>query len=94
MYWVLFPIEDLRLAVETAKGIFTKERIERQLACQSSSTPCMNVRDGPNSKKVVTFEMQDRLDDKIDKLTSMMSKLTVQGNNQIKPFKPRIQGKR
>ena len=34
----------------------------------------MNVRDGYNSKKVVTFDMQDRLDDKIDKLTSMMSK--------------------
>ena len=37
----------------------------------------MNVRDGYNSKKVVAFDMQDRLDDKIDKLTSMMNKLTA-----------------
>ena len=37
LYWVLFPIEDLRQAVETAKRILTKEKIDRQLAGQSSS---------------------------------------------------------
>ena len=26
LYWILFPIEDLRQAVETAKGILTKEK--------------------------------------------------------------------
>ena len=50
----------------------------------------MNVRDGYNSKKVVTFETQDRLDNKTDKLTSMMSKQTAQGSNQNKQFKPKI----
>ena len=39
LYWVLFPIEDLRLAVETSKSILTKEKIDRQLAGQSSSMP-------------------------------------------------------
>ena len=35
------------------------------------------------------------LDDKLDKITSMMSKLTAQGNNQNWPFKPKMyQGKR
>ena len=38
LYWVLFPIEDLRQVLETAKRIFTKEKIERQLVGQSSST--------------------------------------------------------
>ena len=46
LYWVLFPIEDLRLAVEKAKRILTKEKIDRQLAGQLSSTPFMNIRDG------------------------------------------------
>ena len=32
LYWVLFPIEDLRQAVRTAEGILTKEKIDRQLA--------------------------------------------------------------
>ena len=36
LYWVLFPIEDLRLAVETAKRILIKEKIDRQLVGQSS----------------------------------------------------------
>ena len=62
---------------------------------QSSSIPFMNIRDGYNCKKNVSYDTQDRLDDKIDKLTSMMSKLTAQGSNQNKPFQPKIyQGKR
>ena len=43
LYWVLFHVEDLRLAVETAKRIHTKEKIDRQLVGQSSSTPVMNI---------------------------------------------------
>ena len=34
--------------------------------------------------------MQDRLDDKIDKLAFMMSKVTAQGDKQDKQFKPQI----
>ena len=58
--------------------------------------PVMNIQDGYNSsKKVVTFDTQDRLDDKVDKMTSMMNKLTAQGSNQNRPFKSKIyQGKR
>ena len=44
LYWVLFPIEDLRQVVETAKRLLTKEKIDRQLAGQSSSTPFMSVK--------------------------------------------------
>ena len=46
LYWVLFPIEDLRQAVETAKRILMKEKIDRQLAGQSFSTPFINIKDG------------------------------------------------
>ena len=31
LYWILFPIEDFRQTVETAKGILTKEELDRQL---------------------------------------------------------------
>ena len=34
--------------------------------------------------------MQNSLDDKIDNLTSMMSKLTAQDNDQNKQFKQKI----
>ena len=29
LYWVLFPIEDLGVAVDAAKKILTKEKIDR-----------------------------------------------------------------
>ena len=45
LYWVLFPIEDLGVAVDMAKRMLTKEKIDNQLAGQSSSTPFMGVRD-------------------------------------------------
>ena len=76
-------IEDLRQAVETAKRILTKEKIDKQLAGQSPSTPFMSIKDEYNSIKV-TLDMQDSLGDKIDKLTLMMSKLTAQDDNQNK----------
>ena len=62
---------------------------------QSSLIPFMNIRDGYNNKKVVTFDTQNRLDDKIDRFTSIISKLTAQSSNWNKPYKPKIcQGKR
>ena len=88
-----FLIEDLRLVVETAKMILTKEKIDRHLSGQSSLTPFMSIKDGYSSKKVA-FDMHDSLDDKIDRLTSMMSTLTAQDDNLNKHFKPKIyQGK-
>ena len=39
LFWILFPIEDLRQAVETAKRILTQEKVDKQLSGQSSSTP-------------------------------------------------------
>ena len=67
----------------------SNKRTDRQLAGQSSLTQCMSIKDEYISKKV-TFDMQDSLDDKIDRLTLMMSKLTTEDDNQNKQFKPRI----
>ena len=41
-------------------------------------------------RKEVTFGTQDGLEEKIDRLTSRMSKLTAQDDDQIKQFKPKI----
>ena len=45
-YWILFPIEDLRQAVDTAKRILTKEKLDKQLRGQTSTSPFMSVRGG------------------------------------------------
>ena len=91
LYLVLFPIEDLRQAVKTVKIIITIEKIDRQLVGQQSSIPFMNIQDGYNSgEKVVLFDTQDSLDDKLDTIISMISKLTVQGNSQNRLFNHEI----
>ena len=72
LYWILFPIEDLRQAVEMAKRILTKEKLDEQLTGQSSTSPFMNIRDGTERK--VSFNTRDKLGDKIDKLTVVMSR--------------------
>ena len=88
LYWVLFPIADLSLVVETAKRILTKEKIDKQLAGQTSSTSFMSVRDGLNKR--VTFDATGDLEQKIDKLTEMMGKLVTEDEGQPKPFKPQV----
>ena len=88
LYWVLFPIMDLRQAVETTERILTKEKIDRQLAGQTSSTPFMSIKD--NFSKKVTFNMTDGIEQKIDKLTLMMGKLVTNDKGQNKPFEPQV----
>ena len=88
LYWVLFPIEDLRQAVETAKRILTKEKLDKKLTGQTSTSPFMNIRDGTDKR--VSFNTRDELGDKIDKLTVMMSKLVAKDSHERKPFKPQI----
>ena len=87
-YWVPFPIEHIRQAVETAKRILTKEKIDRKLASQSTSTLFMSKKEGySNNKRIMSFDTKDMLDNKIDKLTPLISKLSSQGSNQNRPFK-------
>ena len=88
LYWILFPIADLRQAVETAKGILTKEKLDKQLTGQTYASPFLNIRDGTERK--VSFNARDELGDKIDKLKVMMSRLEVKDSNEKIPFKPQI----
>ena len=91
LYWFFLPIEDLRQAVEITKRILTKERKDRQLAGGLTSAPFMSVQEGyGNNKRTVSFDIQGMLDNKIDTLTSMMSKLSTQGSNQNRPFNTKI----
>ena len=71
LYWILFPIEDLRQAVDMAKRILAKEKLDKQLTGQTSTSPFMSVRDGTNRR--VFLNTKDELGDKIDKLTVVMS---------------------
>ena len=84
----MFPIEDLRWAVETPKRILTKEKLDKQLTGKASTSPFMSIREGTSRK--VSFDTRDKLGDKIDKLRVMLGKLAAKESNEKRPFKPQI----
>ena len=89
LYWILFPIEDLRLAVEAAKRILTKEKLDKQLTGQASTSPFMSIREG--ASKGVSFDTREELNDKIDELRVIVGKLAVIDSiSRIRQFKAQI----
>ena len=87
LYWILFPIEDLRQAVDTSKRILTKEELDKQLTGQTSISPFMNVRDATERK--VSFNIRDEFGDKIDKLTVVLSRLAAKDSHEKGPSNPK-----
>ena len=88
LYWVLFPVINLRQTVEMAKRFLMKENIDRQLAGQTSSTPFMNIKEVFG--KQVTFNTTDCIEQKIEKLMVMMGKLVMEDEGQNRQFKPQV----
>ena len=80
----MHPIDDLRQAVEMVKRILTKEKLDKQLNGQTSTSPFMSIREGANRR--VSFDTRDELKDKIDKLTVMLDRLAAKDNNEKRPF--------
>ena len=66
LYWVLFPIEDLRQVVETTKRFLTREKTDRQLAGQSTSSPFVSIQDSLGHNKEMLFGNYSVVDNKID----------------------------
>ena len=46
LYWILFPIEDLRQGVEMPKEYWPKKKLDRQSTGQTSTSPFMSTREG------------------------------------------------
>ena len=70
------------------KRILTKEKLDKQLTGQTSTSPSMSIREGTDKR--VSFNARDELGDKIDKLTMVMSKLAATDNHERRPFRPQI----
>ena len=71
-----------------AKRILTKEKLDKHLTGQTSTSPFMSIRDRTDGR--VSFNTREELGDKIDKLTVMMSKSAAKDSHDRKPFKPQI----
>ena len=90
LYWVLFPIDNLRDAVDTAKRFLTKEKIDRQMTGQSS-TPFMKL--SVKKRKSVTFETKEALErfsENMKKMMVLMDKMYIKLEQKDVPYKPQI----
>ena len=99
LYLTLINVNNLRDAVDLAKRVLTKEKLDRQLTGQSS-TPFMRMTSNDNysthntnNKRGVTFDMMETLERNsncIDKLMSLVSNMKMIIDRKQSPYKPRI----
>ena len=91
----MINVNNLRDAIDLAKRVLTKEKLDRQLTGQSS-TPFMRMTSNDNdpiqtnNKKGVTFdamEMLERNSNCIDKLTLLVSDMKMTMDRKQSPYK-------
>ena len=74
LYWILFPINNLREAIDTAKRVLNKEKLDKQLTDQASNISLfMKMRDNTHSGQKVLMKPQD-----LETVTSMMYNMSLQ----------------
>ena len=90
LYWLLFPIDNLHEAVETAKRFLTKEKIDRQMTGQGT-TPFMKLTE--KKRKTVTFDARDALEktsENMERIMALMDKMYIKLDQKEIPYKPQI----
>ena len=95
LYYMVYNINNLREAVETAKHMLMKEQIDGHKSGQAASSPFMKVNQQNSKKKGATFNSMETIQkqgDSIDKLTSLMNELSskLDRKDNSSPYKPRI----
>ena len=75
LYYLFYHIDNLNVAIETAKGILTKEKIDKQKTGQSSATPFMKASQDRSKKSEKgesfgTLETKETIDRHSSTLTS------------------------
>ena len=98
LYLTLINVNNLRDAIDLAKRVLTKEKLDRQLTGQSSN-PFVKASSNDNHspqnhhKKGETFyamEMLERNSNCIDRLTLLVSNMKMTMDRKQSPYKPKI----
>ena len=99
LYSTLINVNNLRDAIDLAKQVLIKEKLDRQLTGQSS-TPFMKATSNDDchltqnqQKKGVTFDAMETLErnsDCIDRLTTLVSDLKMMMDRKQPKYKPKI----
>ena len=100
LYYMLYQINDLRVVVETAKRLFTKEQIDKKSGQATASQFMQTSQDNSKSKskaekheKKVSFsavEAIERTTDSIERLASLMDKMDTKLDRREDQYRPRI----
>ena len=97
LYYMVYHINNLREAVETAKQMLTKEQIDKQKSGQPSVNPFLKINQQSlkKSSKNVSFKKMETIQkqgDSIDKLTSLMNELSskLDRKENTAQYKPRF----
>ena len=81
--------------MDAAKRVLSKEKLDKHLSGQTSnSTPFMNMEDTGYLGKKMMIKPQDSIEERLENLTSMMDKMSIQQEEGKKPFKPQVYPKR
>ena len=74
LYWILFPINNLREAIDTAKRVMNKEKLDKQLTGQASNiSPFMKLGDDTHPDQQKMLNPQD-----LEAISSMMYNMSLQ----------------
>ena len=98
LHLTLINVNNLRDAIDLAKRVLTKEKLDRHMTGQSSTlfmrmTSNNNYSTQTNNKRGVMFDAMETLErnsDCIDKLTSLVSYIKMTIDRKQSPYKPRI----
>ena len=97
LYYMLYQIDNLRVVVETAKRLWTKEQMDKR-AEQSTASPFMQVSQGSSkskdkTEKRVSFsavEAMERTSDSTERLASLMDKMDAKLDRREDQYRPRV----
>ena len=90
LYWILFPISNLRDAIDATKRVLTKEKLDKQLSGEAGmTTPFMKVEDVSYSGKKASFNAQDPIREQLENLNSVVYNMSMQKKKILSHLSPK-----
>ena len=81
--------------MDAAKKYIIERKLDKQLSGQTANTtPFMNIEDTGHSGKKMSIKPQDSIEERLENLTSIMYKISIQEEEGKKPFKPQVYPKK
>ena len=81
--------------MDAAKRVLTNEKLDKQLSGQTANiTPFMKMGGTVHPGKKMSIKPKESIEERLENLTSMMYKMSIQQEEGKKPFKTQVYSKR